>query len=207
MVYSSEDDMKKRIKKSVTPELRQGWLSRYEAGETPPKIADSDHFNVRTVRKHVDLARQERDSREARSAVLRGALEQHYHDMYELAQEMESNIITGRPVSMDPQEDRRISALRQHLPRSPLWNNIPKWNRTIEEINELAKSMKDRIETELKQDEQVLGIDSQIRDRFISGLIAALNSQVDQWVTGSPGLDLDIHIYKGSFHFQFGKIG
>jgi hypothetical protein len=115
--------------------------------------------------------------------------------MYELAQEMESNIITGRPVSMDPQEDRRISALRQHLPRSPLWNNIPKWNRTIEEINELAKSMKDRIETELKQDEQVLGIDSQIRDRFISGLIAALNSQVDQWVTGSPGLDLDIHIY------------
>ena len=188
--------MKKRIKKpSVKPELRQEWLRRYESGETPPKIADNDHFNVRTVRKHIDLARQERDVREARSAVLRGALEKHYRDMYDLASSLDSHVVAEHVVSLDSEADRRLFALRQHLSRSPLWTNIPKWNRTVEEIDDLEEAIKRRLEDELRQDEELKEIDSVSREAIIVGLVPALNFQIKDWSQGRLGHNAETDIY------------
>lgn len=191
--------MKKRIKKPpVKPELRQEWLQRYESGETPPKIADSDDFDVRTVRRHLDLAKQERDVREARSAVLRGALEQHYRDMYDLAQELDSHVVSKDHVVMDSEEDRRLQALRQHLPRSPLWTNFPTWNRTLDEMNDLGSTVKERLKTELENDNRLGGVSGDVRRGIILGLVDALAFQTRAWSQGLPGLnrDTDIHIEK-----------
>ena len=55
--------MAKRIKMpAIKPETRVEWLKRSELGETPPQIAEADSVDVRTVRKHVELARMERDT-------------------------------------------------------------------------------------------------------------------------------------------------
>ena len=188
--------MKRRIKKpSVKPELRQEWLRRYESGETPPKIADSNNYDVRTVRKHIDLARQERDVREARSAVLRGALEQHYRDMYDLALELDSHLVSRHAVSLDSEVDRRLFALRQHLSRSPLWTNFLKWNRTIEEIDELEEAIKQRLEDELRQDEELDRMDSVSREAIIVGLIPAFAFQIREWSQERPGHNAETDIY------------
>ncbi len=58
-----------RIKKpAVRPELRREWLRRNETeGESPPEIAKQDGYDVRTVRKQIEIERQER--------VLTGELE------------------------------------------------------------------------------------------------------------------------------------
>ncbi|HEY40442.1 MAG TPA: hypothetical protein G4O18_01115 [Dehalococcoidia bacterium] len=193
--------MKKRIKKpTVKPELRQEWLRRYESGETPPKIADSDDFDVRTVRKHIDLAKQDRDVREARSAVLRGALEQHYRDMYDLALELDSTIVSKGHAVLDSEVDRRLLALRQHLPRSPLWTNLPKWNRTLDEINNLNEIVEKQLRNRLEKNNRLNTIPADTRNGIIQGLFEALYSQFRVWSQGKTGLNhvTDIHIEKAA---------
>jgi hypothetical protein len=193
--------MKKRVKKpSVKPELRQEWLKRYESGETPPKIADSDDFDVRTIRKHIDLAKQERDMREARSAVLRDALEQHYHDMYDLAREMDSAVASRGYVVLDSEMDRRILALRQHIPRSTLWTNSTKWNRTLDEIASLNEIMEEKLGTDLKRSRKLNSLPEHVKEDTIKGLTDALSFQFKAWSQGRPGLnrDTDIHTEKAA---------
>ena len=53
--------MAKRTRKPpVKPEKRLEWLHRVDKeGETLVHIAESDNFDIRTVRKHVEAARQE----------------------------------------------------------------------------------------------------------------------------------------------------
>ena len=202
--------MKKRVKKpSVKPELRQEWLKRYESGETPPKIADSDDFDVRTVRKHIDLAKQERDMREARSSVLRSALEQHYRDMYDLAREMDSTIVSRSYVMLDPEVDRRLLALRQHLPRSPLWSNFLKWNRTLDEINNLNEIVEEQLSTHLRNDSRLHGISSDTQRGIIEGLTKALIFQFKNWSQGYSGLNpaTDIHVEKSAEGMQSIRYG
>ena len=71
--------MAKRIKKPpVLLEQRHDWLRRNEDfGETPPKIAAKDGFDVRTVRTQLERARQERDQAEQGSNFLLDSLTTH----------------------------------------------------------------------------------------------------------------------------------
>ena len=82
--------MAKRIKKPpIKPEVRRDWLRRNEEnGESPPQIAAQDGYDVRTVRKQIDLAKQEREAREARIVVLRDAMQRHYDDLRKYAEEL-----------------------------------------------------------------------------------------------------------------------
>ena len=86
--------MARRIKKgAVRPELCKQWLRRFEEdGESPPHIAEADGYDVRTVRKQIEKAMQEREMREARVMVLRDALEKHYKDLYTFAETLDSSI-------------------------------------------------------------------------------------------------------------------
>ena len=77
---------------------------RYEQGETPPQIAERDEFDVRTVRKHIELARQERDVQQARSGVLRDALENHYRDLLETARNVEKQMSGEVLVSLEKEQ-------------------------------------------------------------------------------------------------------
>ena len=114
--------MSKRIKKpTVKLEQRVQWLRRYEAGESAARIADSDEFDVRTVRRHIEEARQEREVREATVMVLRSALENHYADLCRLAEKLDAEIAREEPIYSLLGDDRMLSALKQHLPRSTLW--------------------------------------------------------------------------------------
>ncbi len=79
--------MRRRTKKpAVRPEVRRQWLRRFEEyGESPPEISKADGYDVRTVRKQIEYAREERELREARAMVLRNDLERHYSDLCEFA--------------------------------------------------------------------------------------------------------------------------
>lgn len=181
--------MAKRIKKPpVKPEQRWEWLQRYEAGETPPKIAGSDKFDVRTVRKHIELAKREREVREARSAVLRNALESHYRDLCEFAEELDSQIEGDRTIALAPESNRMLLALRQHLPRSPLWNNLRKWNQLYEEIPRLEDEVKRRLKEEIEPDPKLRVLLRSGEDRVVAAILEALAFQLRAWSQGWKGL-------------------
>lgn len=192
--------MAKRTKKPpVKPETRHEWLDRNEKGETPPQIAERDEFDVRTVRKHIELARLERDVQQARSAVLRNALESHYHDLLETARNIEKQVLAEAPVSLET-ELPLVAGLRQHMPRSPLWVNLKRWNQTLVELAALQEAIRQKLGISLEDDGRLNGITSSGANGVIPAAVDALLHQMQQWSRGREGLkiDRDIHLEAAS---------
>ncbi len=141
--------MTRRIKKpAVRPDLRREWLLRNEAeGQSPPEIAKMDRYDVRTVRKQIEIERQERERREARSIVLRQALEKHYADLCTFAQKLDSHI-TGDTDSLSTIKNEPMwSALREHIPRSVLWKNLDRWGPLREEVRQADSELRRQLES------------------------------------------------------------
>jgi len=118
----------RRRKPAVRPEVRKDWLRRREEdGESPPTIAGKDGFDVRTVRKQLEIASDEREMREARGMILRNALEKHYLDLCNFAGKVDSSVTWPlRRIPSSLKEDRMWQALKEHLPKSPIWKALPK---------------------------------------------------------------------------------
>ncbi len=130
--------MPKAKKPSVTPDRRRDWLHRFEVeAESPPAIAKKDSYDVRTVRKQIELARQERDVREAKLMVLRDAMVNHYKDLCNLAGDINSEINKNMPISEGLTTNPIWSALQQHIPRSATWKNIDRWNTSHQKLGEI----------------------------------------------------------------------
>ncbi len=193
--------MGKRIKKPpVKPEKRLEWLHRVDKeGETLTHIAESDDFDIRTVRKHVEIARLERDVQQARSAVLRDALESHYRDLIETARNIESQVFSEAQVSLE-KEQPLMTGLRQHMPRSPLWGNLKKWNQTLKELAELEVMIRSNIQREIEADGRFNEIVSQGASGVIPAAVEVLLFQTQEWSRGREGLkiDRDIHLEPAS---------
>lgn len=188
--------MAKRIKKPpVKPETRREWLDRVEKGETPPQIAERDEFDVRTVRKHVELARLERDVQQARSAVLRDALESHYRDLIETARNIESQVLGEAQVSLE-KEQPLMTGLRQHMPRSPLWGNLKKWNQGLIELAALQDTIRQELVASINDDGRLNAIISRGANGVILATVEVLLFQMQEWSRGREGLkiDRDIHL-------------
>lgn len=179
-------------KPPVKPEERRAWLRRYEEdGESPPQIAAADSFDVRTVRKQIDLARQEREVREARSTVLRNALERHYADLCSYARSLDADISGTTPISSPLMVDHIRSALRQHLPRSPIWTYLSKQNSLNEKLTQLKTEVNIRLKEVVESDSTLEPILSAGETEVIPGIVEILAFQVDQWAKGYNGLNVE----------------
>ena len=193
--------MTKRIKKPpVKPEKRLEWLHRVDKeGETLVHIAESDDFDLRTVRKHIEIARLERDVQKARSEVLRDVLVDHYRDLLDTVRNIEKQMSCEALVSMEKEQPLMLG-LRQHMPRSPLWENLRKWNRTLTELAESKDVIRNKVQREIEADGRLNGIVSQGANGVIPAAVDVLVHQVKEWARGREGLkmDRDIHLEKTS---------
>jgi len=109
-------------------------VNRHEQdGDSPPQIAATDGFDVRTVRKQIERARQEREVREARSIVLRNAMEHHYTDICNFAEKLKVAVAGEESISLLV-DDPLWLALKQHLPHSPLWNLLNRRDTLLERL-------------------------------------------------------------------------
>lgn len=177
----------------VKPEVRREWLRRYEEdGESPPQIATRDQFDVRTVRKQISLAREEREAREARAAVLRNAVESHYQDLYGLAKKLDLQVEDGKSILLPSQQDERmLAALRQHLPRSPLWKKLDEWNHILEKLNALEGDVRQHLMEMLEDEPRLTPISAANEGGVIPGMIEALTFQMMNWAREQKGLDIE----------------
>ena len=184
--------MGKRIKKPpVKPEMRRAWLRRYEEdGESPPQIAAAESFDVRTVRKQIELARQEREVREARSMVLRNAMESHYRDLYKFAEKLYLEISGDKTISPLLKDDPMRSALREHMPRSPLWKKLDRRDHVLEEITKLGDDVREQLGEKTRLDSRLSEIMAAGENGVIPGIVAALDFQMERWARGWKGLDI-----------------
>jgi hypothetical protein len=175
---------------SVTPETRRKWLQRHdENGESPPQIAARDGYDVRTVRRQIELARQERETRETRMMVLRGAAESHYHDLCMLAERLDSAISRDEPVDYFASE-RMYSAMRQHLPRSPLWPLFEEWNNAKQNLEKTRSDFRVELNSQLSKDKRLASAFAGGK-KDMMGLIELFTVQSAFWSQGNPGLDIE----------------
>lgn len=188
--------MAKRIKKPIVkPEQRKQWLRRYEAGESASKIADSDDFDVRTVRRHIEHGQQEREVHEARLMVLRSALESHYADLCRLAEQIDLQIMREARMPLSVTEDRMWSALRQHLPRSPLWAYLSKWDELQQKLDELRHEVTARLEKTMESDSRLSPMLSMAKEGVVAGMVAALAFQLESWSRERGGLTIKDNLH------------
>lgn len=177
---------------SVSPTTRKEWLRRHEdLGESPPQIAKSDGWDVRTVRKQIDVARQEREAREARQLVLRHALEEHYADLCSFAKKLDEYLT--RPFSrIGPvlADDRLARALRQHLPRSPIWKGFSQWDELVTRAESSAALMRNRIFEEGKRKLSAESCGPEDTGTDMSGFFASLPWYADSLGKGTAVPDL-----------------
>ncbi len=145
--------MKNRTRKpAVPPHIRRAWYRRYdEEGESAPDIARADGYDVRTVRKMLEMERQEREIKSARSSVLRNAVEQHYQDLCTFAQRLDSQLKGEDPIPSEMRGDRMWEALKEHLPRSPIWKNLNRRDSLVQDLN----TLEDEVEVMVR--EQLIG--------------------------------------------------
>jgi len=205
-----------RIRKPpVKPEVRRAWLRRYEEdGESPPQIAAVDSFDVRTVRKQIEMARQEREVREARSMVLRNAMESHYRDLCKFAEKLDLEVSGDKTISPLLKDAPMWSALREHMPRSPLWKKLDRRDHVLKEITKLRDDVREQLGEKARLDSRLSEIITAGENGVIPGIIAALDFQNKNWAQGSSGLDTNeyfkvepagggfVEVSYGSFHMD-----
>ncbi len=208
--------MTKRIKRpTVKPEMRRMWLRRNEEdGESPPQIAASDGFDVRTVRKQIEMAKQEREIREARSIVLRNALEEHYRDLCKYAEFLSRSVFSNGKISIEggsPTLDviSMNIALRQHLPRSPIWRDLNRLEQLNSKITELESEVKQKISNEVGKEERLFTISGTSENQVIEGIIVVLAFQLKAWAQERKGLNIDDNFKvksekEGMFYIEYG---
>jgi hypothetical protein len=180
-----------RIKKpAVRPELRREWLRRHEEeGQSPPEIAKEYKYDVRTVRKQIEIERQERERREARSIVLRQALEKHYSDLCVFAQKLDSHI-TGETGSLSIIKDDPIwSALKEHMPRSTLWKNLSRWETLWEEVRRTESKLRGQLELLVRSRAPLKFPVPRGEEGLSLGIVDMLTAHFKFTVQGEVGLD------------------
>lgn len=159
---------------------RREWLAAWERGARIDKIAKEARRNERTVSAQVERARQEREQHEVHAGLLKDAYKKHYIELLGVVEEIKRAAERPVPGSLSP--DRRgasaraqdapspsdgtvykfrseilEAALRQHVPRSPLWPACRRWedaayarNFQMEEVGQTATEW----------------VDQQVRPRF-----------------------------------------
>jgi len=205
---------KRGRKPAVKRERRLDWLRRHEMGESAPKIADTDEFDVRTVRKHIELAQQEREVKEARAAVLRNALERHYDDLRDYAEKLNAEILGSGVLPGSADDDLMEAALRQHLPRSPIWGYMSKWHSLQDKAAAQRQRLEVAIEQTVKTNLKLNFLVSGGLDELVPGVVRALAFQVEQWSQGLPGLETERDLVSEptgqgllDTHYGFSRLG
>lgn len=172
-------------KPPIRAELRWEWLRRSEENdESPPMIAAKDKYDVRTVRKQIELAREEREMREARTVVLRNAVEKHYDDLRRFAERMNSEITGNAEVSPSPDDDLFESALRQHLPRSPIWSYAPKRTQLKNEEDRYRGRLEESIKKRIHSSRELAALESAGLAGIADRVIAILQAEYPEWLGG-----------------------
>jgi hypothetical protein len=137
-------------KSSISPETRQEWFERHRLGDSIAEIKKTTKIGVRTIRKHIEIARREHEINLANADVLRNAIQDHNHDLCVFAKKIDEQIKSETSVLPQLKEDPLWLALYQHLPRSIIWKNLDKWPQLISQISLQSKKLDKLLETKTR---------------------------------------------------------
>jgi len=181
---------KKKGDISIPSEQRLKWLRRYEDGDSIFKIATDTGYDHRTVKKHIELAKMEKELKDERSIVLRNALEHHFSDLLNIVEIVITRVNADRAVEFTGDEKFLSDALLRHIPRSPIWPLLRRWNSCIEEIAQLTDKMRSSLDLTLAGDTELKAVNASTDGQLFRVMDALLMFNAVERSRGRPGLDV-----------------
>ena len=149
---------KKKGNVGIKPERRLLWLKRFERGESIFQIALKENVDHRTVTRHIEIARSERELKDERSAVMRGALEHHFMDLLNIVDTMLFCLETVQAIEFSGDNEFIGDALHQHIPHSSIWQLSRRWNACITDLTNLETGVRQKLERRLSNDKNLSAI-------------------------------------------------
>ena len=186
------------------------WFDRHELAGVPlTQIAQDDGFDIRTVKKQIEIERMERERREARALVLREALQQHYVDLCDFTQKLNAELAKEAANFSDLRGDPMWKALKQHLPRWTMWQKLDRWEHLQLRINEVYNQVHERFRRELISRSGVPLADQPDGEGWSLLIDQAVKHHCQELTNARPGLTekfqmKDIPYTNGLRHIQVG---
>ncbi|MEE8471014.1 MAG: hypothetical protein V3S51_06770 [Dehalococcoidia bacterium] len=186
-------------KPTVSLEVAREWLRQHQQeGRSIAEIARHSERDERTIKKHLETVQHADEAREARHAVFKEALQKHYEDVCSFAERLRADISREPPVHMAPflRDDAMWTALRSHLPRSPLWKGLGNLDTTVDRLEESKSLAKARVEREVRSrtEEELVG--SGGGPGLAQGFVDAIASHLIASARGQRGLEGIRHLRK-----------
>lgn len=197
--------MARKKKTEIDSQLRQTWLEKNQAGQSIFKLSVEYQRDPRTLKHHVERALREKEAKEARVIVIRDALQNHHARLISYAERLYGNVNSEDPVTSALLEDRMYSALKSHLPRSPLWNYLNRLNQHYAKLDELKARLRTKLQEEIEKDTAI-----PTEESVHQGLLEAFHFQVIAWAKGHSGISLKesfkVHtVGNGKSSVEYGK--
>jgi hypothetical protein len=188
--------MAKRTRKPpISPETRQDWFQRStRLGESAAQIASKDNVDIRTVRKHIELARREVEINQAKAEVLRNAIQAHNHDLCTFAQKIDDQLKSDRHVLTHLKEDPLWVALHEHLPRSLIWKNLDKWEQLFGQISQLNRKLGELLEAQIEARLKSITLSQEVGLGY--RMFRALNSHIEDAARAQPEILKNFNLNK-----------
>lgn len=169
-------------KKGISPQEGRRWLQKLESGEGITSIAAGDHTDIRTVKRHIEIAREEGQAALARRDFLLKRLELHQEDLLAEVVHLQQLLARHAPTRLTPDDPvpKIFDALNEHIKRLPVKKQMDEWEGL------LAKylAFKESVSSELGNEE--------------SGLVSAIPGEpvLYPW---TPGI---LEVLESAFSFE-----
>ncbi|MFC1940762.1 hypothetical protein ACFLXO_08825 [Chloroflexota bacterium] len=130
--------MPRGSKIAVSVSDRRRWLEQLESGKGITEIARAAKRDIRIVKAHIEIARDEKQSSDVKREFLIGVLKQHQADLLAEAERLRHVISIYPPLPVVPGDviKRKIhEALKEHIKRSRLIELLASYENATMENN------------------------------------------------------------------------
>lgn len=112
--------MSRGRKPAISPYERRRWLEDLEGGKGITEIARAASHDIRTVKRHIEVSRDERQLTQVTHDFLLGRLQQHQKDLLDEVQRLRRAVARRPPRPVEPNEPHELKiheALKEHVKR------------------------------------------------------------------------------------------
>ena len=146
--------MAERTKKFISPEEGRRWLEQLESGLGITQISKSAGRDIRVVKRHIEMAREERELAQARHDFILQLIRQHQEDLLGVVRTLRNRLTWGEVPLLsqptNPIEARLNQALREHVRSLPLKGLLESYQRD----SEAYVKIRQEVEAQLAEEEE-----------------------------------------------------
>jgi len=138
----------------VTSEERDQWLDEFEKEGNITKISNAAGRDIRTVKKYIEIAETERETKRVRRDFLLGRLELHHEDLLGEVRRLQGTLAPSaefqRLEPADAHEKMLHDAFVEHIRRQPIFNVMARWESAVQDYTNFREKLKENLELEEK---------------------------------------------------------